>query len=188
MTAKQFVGKQFVGKTWKFGANINTEVLCPQEAFFLPPVEQIPYLFKAIRPDWYQLAGRGDIIVAGRNFGQGSGRPSAEAFRLLGISCLLADSINGLFFRNSVNYGFWSLECPGVHDAFDEGDVAEVDLSTFVVTNKRTGAKLQAKPFPKELIEMVEAGGLFAQLEATGYLAPLPPKPDKTAAQQKKAV
>jgi len=167
------------GRTWKFGANINTEVLCPMEAFFLPPAEQVPFLFKAIRPDWHRLVAGGDIIVAGRNFGQGSGRPAAEAFRILGIACLIADSVNGLFFRNSVNYGFWSLECPGVHDAFEEGDAAEVDLGAFTVANRRTGATLRAKPIPRELVEIIEAGGLFAQLEAQGYLAPLPPKAGK---------
>jgi 3-isopropylmalate/(R)-2-methylmalate dehydratase small subunit len=171
-----------VGRTWKFGANINTEVLCPMEAFFLPPVEQIPFLFKPIRPDWHRLAARGDIIVAGRNFGQGSGRPAAEAFRMLGIACLIADSVNGLFFRNSINFGFWSLECPGVHDAFEEGDAAEVDLGRFTVANTRSGAVLQAKAVPPELVAIIAAGGLFAQLEAQGYLAPLPPRPARAAA------
>ena len=165
------------GKVWKFGANVNTDVLCPMEAFFLPPAEQVAFLFKPIRPDWHRQAARGDIIVAGRNFGQGSGRPVAEAFRVLGISCLIADSVNGLFFRNSVNFGFWSLECPGVHGAFAEGDVADVDLRRFTVTNTRTGATLAAKAVPPELVEIIAAGGLFAQLEAQGYLAPLPPQP-----------
>lgn len=171
---------EFVGKIWKFGPNINTDVLCPLEAFFLPVEEQVKYLFKPVRPGWPEATSPGDIVVAGRNFGQGSGRPAAMSFRLLGISCLVADSVNGLFFRNSVNFGFWTLECPGVHDAFEEGDIAQVNLAAFTVRNQRSGQTLQAKKIPEQLQQTIRAGGLYAQLEAEGYLAPLPKKASNT--------
>jgi len=161
------------GKVWKFGDNIDTEVLCPLEAFFLPEGEQATYLFRAVRPDWTSLVGPGDVVVAGRNFGQGSGRPAARSFKILGLTCVIAESLNGLYFRNSINYGFWSLECPGVHDAFEEGDMAQVDFAHFTVTNPRTGTKLQIKSVPPELVSTVQAGGLYAQLEMQGYLAPI---------------
>src|SRR3712207_7568731 len=95
----------------------------------LKPLEEQPrYVFSANRPGWVDLVAEGDLIVAGRNFGTGSSRPAARVLALLGIGGVIAESINGLFFRNSVNYAFPVLECPGVLEAFEEGDEAEFDL------------------------------------------------------------
>jgi 3-isopropylmalate/(R)-2-methylmalate dehydratase small subunit len=68
----------------------------------------------------------------------GSSRPAARSLRNIGIGCLVADSINGLFFRNCVNWGFLALECPGISDAFTEGDAADVSFEDFTGTNQRT--------------------------------------------------
>lgn len=56
---------------------------------------------------------RGDIIVGGLNFGAGSSRPAARSLRNLGIAAPVAESVNGLFFRNAANYGLLALERPG---------------------------------------------------------------------------
>ena len=162
------------GRVWTFGDNIDTDVLVPRDAFFLPPDEAVKHMFAALRPDWWRSIRPGDIVVAGRNFGQGSGRPAAKLMRHLGVSCLLADSLNGLYRRNSVNEGFWSLACPGVRAAFEEGDEAEVDLDAWQVRNTRTGATLAAGALPDLLVRTIAAGGLFAMLEADGYIAPEP--------------
>ncbi len=80
-----------------------------------------------------------------------SGRPAARVLKELGIACLLAESINGLFFRNCVNYGFPALEVPGVHDAFAEGDRAEIDFVAGTVRNARTGRTLTGHRWPDPL-------------------------------------
>ncbi len=92
-----------------------------------------------------------------------------------GLGCLIADSINGLFFRNCVNWGFLALECPGISSAFDEGDLAEVSFGDFTVTNRRTGEALQAGAIPDELLNTMKAGGVFPVLEAEGLVAPAAP-------------
>ena len=81
-------------------------------------------MFAANRPGWVDQIAPGDIIVGGRNFGTGSSRPAARSLRNIGLGCLVAKSINGLFFRNAVSFGFLALECPGVHAAFEEGQTA----------------------------------------------------------------
>ncbi len=73
------------------------------------------------------------MIVGGLNYGMGSSRPAARSLRNCGIRALVADSINGLFFRNAVNFGLVALECPGVRAAFTEGQTAEVALEDFTV-------------------------------------------------------
>jgi 3-isopropylmalate/(R)-2-methylmalate dehydratase small subunit len=88
------------------------------------------------------------------------------------VACLLAESINGLFFRNCVNFGLLALECPGVSHGFEELQTAEVSLEDFVVRNRDTGAVLQARPVPDNLLALMRNGGIFPLLEQQGLIAP----------------
>jgi 3-isopropylmalate/(R)-2-methylmalate dehydratase small subunit len=159
------------GRVWKFGNDINTDLIQPVPVLFKARAEQTAFVFSANRPGWAQEVQPGDVIVAGRNFGMGSGRPAAQVLSDLGVGCLLAESINGLFFRNCVNYALPALECPGIHDAFDEGDLAEIDLVHASVRNARTGRTLRGQPWPPSLLRILEAGGLMALLAAEGYVS-----------------
>ena len=160
------------GKTWLFGANINTDLILPGRAQLFTEQEQMACVFEANRPGWIQEIAQGDIIIGGQNFGMGSSRPAARSLRNIGLGCLVAESINGLFFRNCVNWGFLALECPGISDAFTEGDVADVSFEKFTITNRRTGAALQAGAIPYQLLNTMKAGGVFPVLEAEGLVAP----------------
>ena len=101
----------------------------------------------------------------------GSSRPAARNLKSLGLACLVADSINGLFYRNCVNFAFPAMECSGVESIFEEGDLAELDFTAGVVTNRRSGESLPARTIPPELLRIVEAGGIFALLEREGSIA-----------------
>jgi len=162
---------KFEGKTWRFEANINTDLILPSRCYYLPPEEQINYIFSANRPGWVDEMSKGDIIVAEPNFGMGSSRPAARNLRLLGVACLVAESINGLFYRNCINFGFPALECPGVTDLFTEGDVAAVSFEDFTVRNVTTGSSLEAKPMPDALLRILTAGGIYPLLEKEGLVA-----------------
>ena len=81
-------------------------------------------------------------------------------------------SINGLFFRNAVNFGFLALECPGVHAAFEEGHVADVDVAQWTVINRDTKAVLKTKPIPGQLLQLVQAGGVYPNLERDEFISP----------------
>ena len=112
------------------------------------------------------------MIAGGRNFGTGSSRPAARSLRNLGLGCLLAESLNGLFFRNAVSFGFLALECPGVHAAFMEGQTAEVSVADWTVRNRTSGAVLAIKPVPERLLSLMTSGGIYPLLEAEGLIAP----------------
>ncbi len=161
---------KFVGKVWKFGDDINTDLMFPMGAFEVPQVERKMLVFQANRPGWSELVNPGDVIVGGRNYGLGSGRSAPESLRDLGIAALVAESINGLFLRNCINHGFPVLQCPGVHAAFAEGDKAEVELRAGTVRNLRTGTVLQGMKLPDILLEIIEAGGVLAGLRAEGFI------------------
>jgi 3-isopropylmalate/(R)-2-methylmalate dehydratase small subunit len=165
------------GRVWKFGDNINTDLMLPNSvnggAATLD--EQGRAVFSANRPGWVDEMQPGDFIVGGRAYGIGSNRPAARSLRHLGIACLLAETINGLFFRNCVNFGLLALECPGVSEAFEELQTAEVSLQDFTVRNRETGAMLQAKAVPDNLLSLMQNGGIFPMLEKQGLIAPAAP-------------
>ena len=162
---------KFTARTWKVGYNINTDLILPNRAFYASIEEQPAYVFSANRPGWSSQVQKGDILVGGRNFGMGSSRPAARSLKNLGLACLLAPSINGLFFRNAVNFAFPVLECPGVDEAFEEGDIAEVEFEAGLVRNATRGIELQAKPLPPQLLSIVTAGGIYPLLEKEGLIA-----------------
>ena len=163
---------KYVARVWKFGDNINTDLILPNVAFYLTPQEQLKYIFRANRPGWVDLVQPGDILIGGRNFGMGSSRPAARNLKNLGLSCLVAEGINGLFYRNCVNFAFPASECRGVFDLFDEGDIAEVDFDGAKVTNLTSGKSLPMREIPAPLLKIVEAGGIFSLLEKEGAIAP----------------
>jgi 3-isopropylmalate/(R)-2-methylmalate dehydratase small subunit len=164
---------KFTARVWKFGDNINTDLILPIIAFYLPYQEQARYVFSANRPGWVDQMQPGDIILAGRNFGMGSSRPAARSLVTLGVGCVVAHSINGLFFRNAVNWALPAMECPDIQNAFDEGDIAEVDFDASTVRNVTRGTVLQSKSVPPQLVNIVKAGGIYALLEKDGLIAPL---------------
>jgi len=167
------------GKVWKFGDNINTDLMLPGYVHAATEEEQARAVFNANRPGWVNEVRRGDFIVGGRNYGMGSSRPAARSIRNVGIACLIADSINGLFFRNCVNFGMLAIECPGASAVFEEGQTAEVSLADFTVRNTVTGKVLNALPIPKNLLALMRGGGIYPVLERQGLIAP---RPAKTAA------
>ncbi len=162
----------FKARVWKFGDNINTDLILPAVAFYLAPDEQLRYVFHANRPGWAEQVQKGDVLIGGKNFGMGSSRPAARSLKNLGIACLLAPYINGLFFRNCVNFAFPAVECPGVDEAFEEGDIAEVDVERATVRNVTRGTTLSGKPMPPKLLALVKAGGIYPLLEKEGLIAP----------------
>lgn len=159
------------GKVWVFPeANINTDLMMPAATFRLPRREQAKHVFASYRPGWAEAVRPGDVIVAGRNFGTGSSRPAPSLMADLGIAAVIAESLNGLFFRNCINTGMAAAECPGVVDLVEEGDAVSFDPSTGTITNQRTGASLTGSALPAELIGIIVDGGLLARLERAGHV------------------
>jgi 3-isopropylmalate/(R)-2-methylmalate dehydratase small subunit len=163
---------KFTSRVWKFGDNINTDLILPNVAFYLTPQEQLEYVFRANRPGWVDLVRPGDILIGGKNFGMGSSRPAARNLKNLGLACLVADSINGLFYRNCVNFAFPAMDCSGVQDLFEEGDTAEIDFDSGAIRNVSTGKTTSGRKIPPQLLAIVNAGGIFSLLEKEGAIAP----------------
>lgn len=158
-------------KVWKFPENMDTELMLPGAYLWHSAEERAAVLFQANRPGWVSQVKRGDALVAGPNFGIGSSRPAGLSLRMIGISVVLADSINGLFFRTAVNFGLPIFEVPGVAAAFEEGDGVEVNIDQWIVRNRRTGATLAVKPVPEAPLAIMLNGGVIELLERQGLIA-----------------
>lgn len=159
------------GRVWLFPQeNINTDLIMPQTVFNLPIEEQIKAVFAANRPGWTAMVRPGDIIVGGKNFGTGSSRPGAQLFKRLGIAALVAESINGLFYRNCINYALLAIECPGIVQAVTEGDQLRISFGTGMVENLTNNRRLACAPMAEFLSSIVLAGGVMQRLKKEGYI------------------
>lgn len=159
------------GRVWKFGDNINTDLMLPGTVLYSSPEAQARAVFINHRPGWVDQVQKGDAIIGGFNYGMGSSRPAARSLRNCGVGFLLAETINGLFFRNAVNYGLLACECSGISAAFEEGHTAEFDIDAWTVRNPHTGQTLQVSPVPSQLLAMMTGGGIYPVLERAGLIA-----------------
>jgi len=151
------------GKCWKFGDNINTDLIIPARYLNLTePSALAAHCMEDADPDFVKKIKPGDIIVAGKNFGCGSSREHAPiAIKGAGISCVIAKSFARIFFRNSINMGLPIVECPEAAEEAREGDVIEVDLEAGRIYNHARQKEYRVEPFPEEMRAIIRAGGLM---------------------------
>lgn len=151
------------GKAWVFGDDINTDIIMPFKfkSRTNDPNEMAKYAMYGIDPDFPKKIGKGDILVAGRNFGGGSSREQAPvALKYAGISAVVAESFARIFYRNAFSIGLPALEVQGIKDQTVQGDVLIINLGQFTVTNTRLGDISQANSVPDFMKKMLLDGGL----------------------------
>ena len=157
--------EKIVGKVWKFDDNIDTDVLAPWKSINLSWEERKKDVMHN-RPGFVDEVQEGDIIVAGRNWGCGSSREAAPLnMKKLRIGAIIAESFGRIFFRNSIAIALPSVVCPGIHDAFAEGDELELELKTCRIRNLTKNRELQGQPYTKDMLAIIEKGGLMNQLK-----------------------
>ena len=150
------------GTVHKFGDNVDTDVIIPARYLnSFDAKELASHAMVDIDPTFASTVEKGDIIVAGQNFGCGSSREHAPlCLKTAGIKCVIAKSFARIFYRNSINIGFPIMECEEAADKIEKGDEVEVDFSTGVITNKTKNETYQSQPFPEFLQKMIDADGL----------------------------
>ncbi len=153
---------RFRGRCWKFGDYIPTDHIVPSHLVYRPMSEIVRHVLETVNPEFPKRVQPGDILVAGKHFGQSSGRAiAAKALQATGVACVVAENFARTFYRNAFEIGLPILECPGISEIVREGDVLEVDIEDGWVRNETTGQELQGKPTPPFLLEMLRAGGLI---------------------------
>jgi len=155
------------GKVFKYGDNVDTDVIIPARYLNSSDPENLAaHCMEDIDENFADEVEEGDIIVGGKNFGSGSSREHAPlAIKYAGVSCVAAESFARIFYRNSINIGLPILECPEAVQAAEAGDQLEVDIDKGEIKNLRTGKTYQAAPFPPFMQEIIKDGGLIEHVK-----------------------
>jgi 3-isopropylmalate/(R)-2-methylmalate dehydratase small subunit len=157
----------FSGKVWKFGDDVNTDEIIPARYLsFTDPVKLAEHVMEDADPEFPSKVGKGDIIVAGKNFGCGSSREHAPvAIKGAGLSCVIARSFARIFFRNAFNMGLLIFESPSAADGISQGDTVEVDPEQGIIRDRSTGKTYKVAPIPPFMKELLEDGGLIEHIK-----------------------
>lgn len=151
------------GKCWKYGPDINTDLIIPARYLnTTDPQELANHCMEDVDPTFASKVGKGDIIVADKNFGCGSSREHAPiAIKASGVSCVIAKSFARIFYRNAFNVGLLVIVCPEAFEGIAEGDEVEVNAKTGIIGNITQGTSYRADPIPPFMQEIISHGGLM---------------------------
>ena len=155
--------ENMTGKVWVLGDDIDTDIIIPTEYLAMKTIDDMKqYGFSPLRPELAGQIQKGDIIVAGKNFGCGSSREQApEIIKALGIQCVIAKSFARIFFRNSINNGLLLIEQPDLHDDIKEGDTITVHMNEHI---DYSGKEYPIASLPENLMNIIQAGGLVGAM------------------------
>jgi 3-isopropylmalate/(R)-2-methylmalate dehydratase small subunit len=156
-------GRRSEMRIWKYGDDINTDMLFPGKYTNTcsTPEEIKPHLLEDLDPYFASHVQKGDILFTGRNFGCGSSREQpALGLKSAGIQAIVAVSFSRIFYRASINQGLFLIECPEAVRCYQEGDTVRIDAE-----QGRIHIGGQTFFFPKlpvEIMHIQRAGGLLA--------------------------
>lgn len=150
------------GKVWKYGDNVNTDVIFPGRYTYqiMPPEEMAKHALEDLDPEFAGSVGSGDVVVAGKNFGCGSSREQAAAcLRGAGVQAVVARSFARIYFRNAINLGLAVLQCDEAVDVLEKGDSIDLDFARGEIRSAK--GTFRFLPLPDSVIGILEAGGLL---------------------------
>lgn len=161
---------QISGRVFKYGDNVDTDVIIPARYLNTSDAAELAsHCMEDIDKEFVKNVKKGDVMVAGKNFGCGSSREHAPlAIKTSGISCVIAESFARIFFRNSINIGLPILECKEASEDIKNGDDVSIDLSSGKIVNNTSGKVYNAEPFPPFMQELINAGGLAEYMRRNG--------------------
>ena len=155
------------GKAHKYPDNVDTDVIIPARYLNTADGNELAkHCMEDIDATFVEKVAKGDIMVAGWNFGCGSSREHAPlVIKTCGTGCVIAKSFARIFYRNAINIGLPILECEAAAEEIQPGDAVTVDFDTGVITDETTGQTFQAAPFPPFIQKIIKAGGLMKSIQ-----------------------
>jgi 3-isopropylmalate dehydratase small subunit len=151
------------GRAWKYGDDVDTDVIIPARYLNTSdPAELARHCMEDIDASFAQKVSKGDVIVAGKNFGCGSSREHAPiAIKASGVSAVVARSFARIFYRNAFNMGLPIFESPDAVDGVETGDRLAIDMERGILRNQTRGTEYRFAPIPPFMQELVASGGLL---------------------------
>ena len=153
------------GRAWKYGDNINTDVLFPGKYTYTAKGRQeiASHALEDLDPSFAANVRPGDLVIGGRNFGCGSSREQAATCLVYsGVSAVIAQSFARIFFRNAINNGLLAIVCPAAAQAIRAQEIVAVDLERRVI--ERAGDHFVFPAMSATVQEILAAGGLVEQV------------------------
>ena len=127
--------------------------------------EAAKYAMNAVDPDFFARIKKGDIMVAGANFGSGSSRETSPlTLRYLGVGAIVAKFFARIFYRNAINLGIPVIECAETDKIADQDEI-EIDLSAGLIHNLTKKESYPCSKIPPHIMELVADGGLVPYLK-----------------------
>lgn len=156
-----------MARAWVFGDDISTDAIIPGRYLHKrEPGELAKHTMEGADQKFASRVRKGDIIVAGKNFGCGSSREHAPiALKAAGVSAIIAESFARIFFRNAINQGLPVVGCRGVRAGFKSGDEVRVNLRRGEVQNLTTDKTFKFDPLPEFILKILRAGGMLPYLK-----------------------
>ena len=158
---------KITGKVWNFGANIDTDIIIAARYLNSSDPEHLAkYIMEDADPEFPKKLQKGDIIVAGENFGCGSSREHAPiALKAAGVAAVVAPSFARIFYRNAFNMGLPIFELPESLE-IKEGEEISIDLNNGEITNNTQNKTYKFTAIPPFMQELIASGGLINYAKA----------------------
>lgn len=157
--------KTIQGSARVLGDEVSTDIHCSSKYL---PGKDTAYIaqvaFDQVSPGFAKAFKKGDVLVAGKNFGINSSREQAvHIMHQMGVAAIVAPSFGRQFFRNAINNGMPVIECDltGVV----AGDVIEIDLIAGRVVVAARNITCAVPPLPAAVQALLAAGGLIPFLQ-----------------------
>lgn len=150
------------GKTWKYGDDVNTDNIYPGRYTYmlLSEEEMATHALEDLDVNFNKKDTKGDIIVAGKNWGCGSAREQAvKCLKAKGIAAILAKSFSRIYYRNCLNEGLPIVVCPEAVDDIEGGETITIDFDKNHIITERN--QYQFAPYPEFVKGIVQSGGLL---------------------------
>ena len=152
-----------MSKVWRYGDHVDTDVIIPARYLNIADFEELAeHAMEDIDLNFAPNVQKGDIIVAGRNFGCGSSREHAPmVLKVKGVQCIIADSFARIFYRNAINIGLPALEIGKEVEKIEAGDEVEVSVTKGETKIVNKGVVINTKPLPAFVQKIADCGGLI---------------------------
>lgn len=150
------------GRVWKYGDNINTDVIFPGKYTYTvsDPVEMPQYALEDLDPAFAGGVQAGDIIVAGKNWGCGSSREQAVVcLSEARLGAIIAESFARIYYRNCLNNALPAITCMEAVNAIRHGEEVEIDLAAGEI--RAASGIYTFPPLPEAVMGIFSAGGLI---------------------------
>ncbi len=150
------------GSVFRYEDNVDTDVIIPARYLAIQDKKELAtHCMEDIDTEFVKNVKKGDIIVAGKNFGCGSSREHAPmVIKESGISCVIAETFARIFFRNAINIGLPIIECTEASQSIKAGDEVEIDFDTGLIRDLTRNETYKGQPFPEFMQKIINSEGL----------------------------